>query len=420
MRFPVLAVLAIFAAGMSPAAEIAVPAEPGALARALATSRPGDVLVLERGDHAGPVTIDRALTLKGEGARILGPGTGTVVRIAADDVTVSGLEISGSGKKLNELDSGIAIAEGTRRARIEGNRLIGNLIGVDVQGGHDAVVRGNVIVGRDDLRRPEMGPGIYVWNAPGLLVEDNNISRGRDGVFITTSHKATYRGNVLHHLRFALHSMYSNGLTVEDNVSHDNDMGFAFMYSTKLDVRGNLSRHDRTHGFFMNFANKARLAGNEVRDGGEKCLFVYNSNGNEFSANRFEGCEIGIHFTAGSEGNRLSGNAFIGNRTQVKYVGTRWQEWSAERRGNYWSDHVGFDIDGNGVTDSPYRPNDVIDQVIWQQPMAKLLIGTPAAQLVSWSQSRFPGLMPGGVIDSFPLTTPDGTGVARDPERRTQ
>src|SRR3546814_9451515 len=73
----------------------------------------------------------------------------------------------------------------------------------------------------------------------------------------------------------------------------------------------------------LNSANESEITGNVVRDGGEKCLFIYNANKNVIAGNRFEGCPIGIHFTAGSEGNRVTGNAFIGNRTQVKYVGTR-------------------------------------------------------------------------------------------------
>ena len=36
-------------------------------------------------------------------------------------------------------------------------------------------------------------------------------------------------------------------------------------------------------------------------------------------------------------------------------------------------------------------------------PAAKLLLGSPAVQLVRWSQSAFPALLPGGVIDSHPL-----------------
>ena len=76
-----------------------------------------------------------------------------------------------------------------------------------------------------------------------------------------------------------------------------------------------------------------------ARIGPEKCVFIYNANKNKFRDNRFEGCEIGIHFTAGSEGNEITGNAFINNRNQVKYVGTRYLDWSANGRGNYWSDN---------------------------------------------------------------------------------
>ena len=60
-------------------------------------------------------------------------------------------------------------------------------------------------------------------------------------------------------------------------------------------------------------------------------MFIYNANKNRFRDNWFEGCEIGIHFTAGSEGNAIAGNAFIGNRNQVKYVGTRYLDWSEGR-----------------------------------------------------------------------------------------
>ena len=395
------------------AAEIAVPAGPGALQQAIDNAGPGDVLRLGAGPYEGPVTISRPLTLRGNGQSLVkGPGKGTVITIEGSDVTVSGLAVQGSGIRLDDLDSGIAITKTAQNVLIEGNTVTGNLIGVDVHGGRAVIVRGNTITGRNDLRRNERGPGIYVWNAPGLLVEDNTIARGRDGVFITTSHHATYRNNRFSELRFAFHSMYANDISVTGNVSRNNDMGFAFMFSRKLTVTGNISDGDREHGIFMNFANQAEIAGNSVTNGGEKCLFIYNSNGNRFSGNRFEGCGIGVHFTAGSEGNVMTGNAFLNNRTQVKYVGSRVVEWSQDGRGNYWSDHAGFDVNGDGRADSVYRPNDLIDHITWSQPMARLLLGSPAVQLIRWSQSRFPNLLPGGVIDSHPLMSPEGAGAA--------
>lgn len=383
----------------------------GALARAIAAARPGDELVLGEGTYAGPVNIDVSLALTGPSARIEGPGEGSVITVTAPDVAISGVTITGAGARLSDLDSGIRLLKGADGAVIENVTLAGNLIGIDVHGARNVTIRDSRIEGRNDLRVAERGPGIYVWNAPGLTVEDNVIARGRDGVFITTSDDAVYRRNRFSDLRFAFHSMYANRIEVTDNISRGNDMGYAFMYSTRLVVERNLSDGDANHGLFMNFANRAELRHNEVRNGGEKCLFVYNSNHNRFEANRFQGCGIGVHFTAGSEGNVLAGNAFVGNRTQVKYVGTRWLEWSEPGRGNYWSDHAAFDVNGDGLADSPYRPNDSIDRLVWSQPAARLLMGAPAMQLIRWSQSRFPGLLPGGVIDSQPLASPGNAGV---------
>lgn len=91
---------------------------------------------------------------------------------------------------------------------------------------------------------------------------------------------------------------------------------------------------------------------------------------------------------------------------QVKYVGTRFVDWSHEGRGNYWSDNPAFDLDGNGIADRPYRPNDVMDVVLWTLPSAKALVSSPAVQMVRWAQARFPALYPGGVVDSAPLMRP--------------
>ncbi len=418
--FRLLVTVLLGCTGTAGAAEIAVGNEADALRHAIETAAPGDTLRLGDTRYDGPLIIDRPLTLVGaRDSQIVGSGEGTVVTVRADDVSLNGLYITGSGRRLDRLDSGIALAKGTRRARIEGNRIVMNLIGIDVQGAIDATLSGNTIVGRTDLHRAEMGSGIYVWNAPGLLAEHNDIRRGRDGIFVTTSMQARYRFNRMQELRFAFHSMNANDIVLEHNVSRGNMLGFAFMFSSNVTATDNLSVGDATHGLFLNSVNDSRIIHNEVRTGGEKCLFVYSATRNRIEGNRLEGCDIGIHLTGGSAENVLTGNAVIGNRTQVKYVGTRWLEWSGipegadkteTRLGNFWSDHVAFDIDGDGIADSPYRPNDTVDVLTWSQPMTRLLLGAPAVQLIRWAQSRFPGLLPGGVIDSHPLMSPEGTG----------
>lgn len=406
MRLSVLLIGFLLASPLL-AAERAVVPGAGSLAAAIAGAQPGDVLVLTDGAYDGPVTIDRPLTITGpRGAVANGLKQGSVVTIAASDVTLTGFTVTGSGRINQDLDAGVKIVQGADRARVEKLLVTDNMHGIDVHGGRDTIVSGNEIIGTRSARMNERGNGIYVWNSPGTLLQDNIIRYGRDGIFSNASADSIYRRNIMRDLRFAVHFMYTRNTEVSDNISIGNHLGFAIMFSNRAKILNNLSLGDREHGLMLNYANNADVSGNLVRGGTKKCLFIYNAHKNLVWGNRFESCGIGIHFTAGSEKNVLTGNAFIANREQVKYVGTRNMEWSHEGRGNFWSDHPAFDLNGDGVADSFYRPNDLMDQILWSQPAASLLTGSPAVQIVRWSQRDFPATLPGGVRDSAPLMRP--------------
>jgi nitrous oxidase accessory protein len=380
-----------------------------------------------------------------EGAVLEGSGKGNVVTVTAPGAVVRGLTVRGSGTDLAAMDAGVFVAQAAAGAVVEGNRIEDNLYGVYLHGAPNSVARGNRIVGLKTARMNEAGNGISVWNAPGAKVIGNDISQGRDGIYVISSRDNVFSGNTMSHVRFAVHYMYTNTSEVSGNVSRLNTVGYAIMFSNKLTIADNLSDRDRDRGFVFNFANSSRIVGNVVlgrpqpasrwlgaggrdeadepgmampaddsvavptageRVAPEKCVFIYNANVNRFSGNWFEGCDIGVHFTAGSERNEMAGNAFVRNRTQVKYVGTRLLEWSVKGRGNYWSDNTNFDLNRDGVADMPYRPNDVMDKVLWTTPQAKVLANSPAVQTIRWAQSQFPALLPGGVVDSHPLIAP--------------
>ncbi|MGR3781710.1 MAG: nitrous oxide reductase family maturation protein NosD [Albimonas sp.] len=394
----------ILAAPPLRAERIEVAPLPGALAAALEAAQAGDELILLPGRHHGPAVIATPLTLRGEpGAVIDGGGRGSVVRVEAPDVTVQGLRIVNSGRVHEPIDAGVSLTRMATRAQVLDNDLSGNLVGVDIHGARDARVARNRIEGLRLARMNDRGNGIYVWNAPGAVVEANEIRYGRDGIFSNVSKRNVFRGNLFRDLRFAVHYMYTNDAEVSGNVSIGNHLGFALMYSDRIVARDNRSIKDRDHGVMLNYTKDSDIFGNVVTGGAEKCAFVYNAHRNLVAGNTFHGCAIGVHFTAGSERNTLTGNAFVGNRTQVKYVGTRDLEWSFEGRGNYWSDHAAFDLDRDGRADGVYRPTDAMDRILWSQPAARLLLGSPAVQLVRWSQSQFPVARTGGVVDSHPL-----------------
>jgi nitrous oxidase accessory protein len=345
------------------------------------------------------------------------------------------------------LDSGVFVAQSATGAVVEDNKIVDNLNGIYLHGAANSLARHNEIVGLAASRMSEAGNGVSLWNAPGAQIVDNEISYGKDGISTNVSKHNVFRGNRFHNLRFAVHYMYTNDSVIDGNVSEGNLVGYAIMFSSKLTITDNISNGDRDHGLLLNSANGSIIRHNRVvgqlqpaerwtlggarSDAGdmptgddrqaegprmlgpEKCVFLYNANRNVLEENVFQNCDIGIHFTAGSEGNDIDGNAFISNRTQVKYVGSRYLDWSAKGRGNYWSDNPAFDLNGDGIGDSPYRPNDIIDTVLWTAPQAKVLTTSPAVEIIRWAQAQFPSLLPGGVIDSKPLMVPpdqrDGT-----------
>lgn len=441
-----LGLAAFFAASLvarASAAQIEMTPNAGDLQAAIDRAADGDEVRLSSGTYRGPLQIDHRITLVGEtGAVVTGIHQGSVVTVSAVGAVVRGLEVRGSGRSLETMDSGIFVEQSARGAVVEDNHLEDNLFGIYLHGAPDAVARHNVVVGLRQARISETGNGVTVWNAPGAKVLDNDFRYGRDGIFAITSRNNVFSGNRFRDLRFAVHYMYANDGEITNNVSRGNIIGYALMFSKRLVVRDNISDHDRDRGILFNSTNGSEISGNTViggpqpadrwatsdnrvaeegvpqteagssapaqgeRAGPEKCVFIYNTNKNRIAGNWFEGCEIGVHFTAGSEGNAISGNAFVNNANQVKYVGTRHLDWSRDGRGNYWSDNPAFDLNGDGIADTAYRPNDLIDRVLWTAPAAKVLINSPAVQVIRWAQGQFPALLPGGVVDSHPLMSP--------------
>lgn len=380
---------------------------PSSLPEAVARASNGDHLVLLPGTHLGGAVVDKPLIIEGKDAAILDAGgSGTALKILSPGVSVRRLTIRGSGIKGEAFDSGIYLEQGADGAVVEDNTLEGNLFGVVLHGTKNAIVRRNRILNRSDLWLNDRGNGIHIWNNAGSVIEGNAVSGGRDGIYIEISHGNTIRANRFENLRFAIHYMYANNNEVSGNLSIRNHVGFALMYSKNLKIFRNISVSDLHHGLMLHTTHKSEAYENFIYGTGEKCLFIYTSARNDIHDNRFEQCGVGVHFTGGSENNKFHGNSFVMNEFQVKYTGLKTYEWSHEGRGNYWSDNPAFDLDGDGTADAAYRPNTLVDWVLWRYPLSKLLVASPALQMLRFVQEQLPTLYPGGAIDSFPMVNP--------------
>lgn len=385
---------------------------------------PGATVTVPAGIHRGGLVIDRPLTLEGAAGAVLdGEGEGDIIRVRSADVTIRNLTLRASGQNLTLMNAGIYADRGAHNLRVEHTTMEDVLFGVWVWHSENAYIADNRIRGKPDLPSQDRGDGIRLFNVTGGTFARNDVGDARDGVYVDTSRKLEFIGNRFEGVRFGIHYMYAHDGRIVDNFTTGTRSGLALMSSRKLEVTGNRSVADLNYGILLNFVTDSVVTGNTVTGvrgwagGGQmehgvvlgvegKAFFVYNSHYNRITNNVFSDSDIGIHLTAGSEENEMFGNSFVRNRTQVMYVSTRQQEWSHEGRGNFWSDYLGWDLDGDGIGDQPYEPNDLVDKLLWRYPMAKLLMNSPAVTTLRWAQQQFPILRPSGVRDSHPLMRP--------------
>lgn len=407
---------------------LALTAHADDLQRRIDAAAPGATVEVGPGVHRGGLVIDKPLTLTGRDMpRLDGGGRGHVIAIRADDVTVRGFEITGSGTNLRRDQSGIHVTGD--RATIAGNRIIDSLHGIYLKKVAGARVRGNEIRGKTTLPKEEApeglavtlaadgtemcalnintrGNGIHLWNSRDCVIETNTITESRDGMYFSFTNDTVVRANRITKVRYGLHYMYSDRNRFEGNSFSDNVSGAAIMYSKGLVVRGNrfFANHgSRAYGMLLNSVDNTRFEGN-VMDSNTVGIFLENNNSNTFVGNRISHNYIGVRMNSSSYDNVFSGNHFGGNLHPVELGGqSESNRWSHDGVGNRWDRASPVDLDGDGVGELPHREVDLLGELRRPMPAVGLLSGSPGLELLEFAHRHVELPRVPGIKDPAPL-----------------
>lgn len=372
------------------------------IAAAVSAARPGDIVSVERGLYTEHVVIDKPITLRGLGRPTLsGANLGDVIRVKAPDVVIEGFIVRDSGPDLTAQNAGIYVEPGAHRAVIRNNVLAYTLFGMWLQGVKDIQVTNNLITGKRDFLSSQRGNGIQLYDTLGARIIGNDIGFTRDGIYVDVSHHALFQGNKMHHLRYGTHYMNSYHNVWEGNESYLNRGGLALMEVRNQVVRNNKAWGNSDHGIMLRTLQDSVIENNVVA-GNFKGFFIYDAEYNSIKNNLVIDNQIGVHLWAGSTHNQVEGNDFIRNRDQIKYVAAKDEYWD----GNYWSNYVGWDRNGDDIGDTPYEANDVVDRLTWQYPLMKLLLNSPSVQTLHLVATQFPVLRVPSVVDRHPRMRP--------------
>lgn len=414
---------------------IALPAAPAAagderaprstatIAALLEQAEPGATVRVPAGRYEGTLRITRPVVLDGGGeAVIAGPGKGTVVEIHSAGVTFRGFTVESSGAEIIGEPAGIRAETGP--VVVEDNVLRDVLYGIDLRTSPDSIVRRNRVTGKP-LEPGRRGDGIRLWWSVRCLVEDNVVNQTRDAVF-WYSEDLTIRRNIVEDGRYGLHFMYSHETILEDNTLQDNSVGVYLMYSNNITLRGNtLARNRGPSGYGLGLKDcdgvvvqRNHLLANRVG------IYADNAPSSIGGVGRLEENliafnEIGIAFTPNTRGNVITGNGFVENEEQGAVLGRgdmTGNEFAEAGRGNFWSDYAGFDRDGDGVGDLPYKAVSLFESLLASEPNLRLFVHSPAQQAIEFTARALPEVRPEPKFtDPAPLMSPPTLAHAHAP-----
>ncbi len=367
-------------------------------------------LIPPAGVYAGPVVIDKPITIDGRGkVTIDGGGHGSVIRILGNGVTIKGLHLTHSGESANDIDAGVQV-RGNYNV-IKDNIIDDCLFGVDLQQSKNNIVRRNRISSKLAFGLGQRGDSVRLWYSFDNQITDNITTNVRDMV-VWYSANNTIARNRGSNSRYSLHFMYSRYNLVEDNVYVNNAVGIFLMYSDGVVLRNNsITYASGPTGVGIGFKETSDLTleNNKV---------LYCATGlyidvspfqpdttNRFSHNLIAYNGIGVRFLNEWHGNIFKQNEFSGNLTQVVVSG----RGTANKNiweGNYWSDYEGFDRDGDGVGDRPFELYTYADRLWRDIPNAQFFKGSPMLETLDFLERLAPFSPPELLVrDNKPLLT---------------
>lgn len=365
----------------------------------------GATVEVTAGSYVGDLIIDRPLRLVGVGRPLLlGSGTGSVVRVRADDVLIEGIDIDGrGGGDLGRDASGIHVTG--HRVTMRDCRVRNALFGIYLREADGAVVERCRIDGIPGKDPGEKGSGIHAWDTHGFRLVGNEIVDVRDGFYIQSSDGGIIAHNVARDLRYGLHYMFSNDNVFEDNVFENGAAGTALMYSKRIAFRRNQFLHNRgfaSVGLLLKACDDVVAEDNLIADNA-RGIFIEGSYRNTFRRNIVAESDIAMVVYDSSHENRFEGNSFVGNLSPLQLVGRR---TDTVFEGNYWSDARARDLDGDGIGDVPYRLSNVFDHLRGNLVAADLFAQGLGALTLAAAEEAFPVLEPIPVVDAHPQVRP--------------
>jgi parallel beta-helix repeat protein len=357
----------------------------------------GHTILVEAGTYNEHITVNKTLSLIGENQTttiIDGEGTGTVLTINTDNVSVAGFTIRNGGIDYPPYgnDCGVLL-DHCVGSNISHNAITNSRIGLYLFYSEDSTIEDNFVYSNHEN-------GIWLYHSGSNILTQNQMigNRYNFGVFggdfpdfnnnVDVSN--TVDGKPIQYVTNAKDKVFENqadtgvlylincvNITVR-NLNLTKNGHAMFWYNVTNSIIENVTASNSNYGIYLqnsigNVVDRNYCADdwvgiclqdsyntiveNNIAENGEKGISLYGASNNTIEGNTIHGTLFGIRLST-SNLNEISHNNLIDNVEQVNSVTSYQNAWDDGFEGNFWSDHVGVDSNMDGISDKPYIIDD--------------------------------------------------------------
>lgn len=373
------------------------------LKQAVEMAQPNDTILVEKGTYkVHDLTIDKPLVILGKNRPIIdGERKGEILVAKTSGIIIKGFHFKGVGESFTKDFAAIRLVK-SNNFIIEDNSFEDIYYGIFLEKSNDGIVRQNQVVGRAK-EEYNSGNAIHLWYCNRVTIENNDVSKSRDGIYFEFVSESTIKGNKSYNnLRYGLHFMFSNNNTYYKNEFRANGAGVAVMFSKFIEMKENIFQKNwgkTSYGLLLKEIYDSKIIGNifhqnTIGINGEGCTRI------DYEENTFSENGWGIRIRGACYTNNFFHNNFENNTFDVSYSN---KVHDNKFENNYWSDYTGYDLDKNGIGDVPFRPVKLFSYIANKTPESVVLLRSLFIDIINFSEKVAPSFTPENLIDPSPL-----------------
>jgi len=373
---------------------ITVPDDYPTIQEAINAADTGDTIYVKAGIYYENVVVDKAVSLVGEersNTIIDGSGSGSVLKIVADNVDVTNFTLRNCGSSwsdsgihlehasnchLNQNDitnnpervdeSRIACGTGIRLdyssyIEITKNSITNNNRGIELYNSNEIVIAENNIVKNN---RTIQSAGILTTASSSISIIRNDVKDNFHGIWVGGSNNNIAENNVVSNDQEGIWLGDGSGNKILGNSITDNSYSAIHLVRCSFsEILGNVMLNNG-EGLGIHLSNNNYLIGNDIKNSGWTGIILSASSYNIIEENIIQNSlREGISLLNASY-NQIYHNDLINNAKQIYDFSwglpetyppslNSWDD-GYPSGGNYWSDYTCVDADGDGIGDTPY------------------------------------------------------------------